>query len=201
VSCTRRRRRQPDRRVIVVGGSIAGLIAGNLLHRRGWDVDVYERAVGVLEGRGAGITILPGLIDGLLAAGVEESEESLGIELAGRIALDRAGRIMAEVDFGQWMTSWRRLFEALRAVFPDERYHPGMALERVEPEADRATAWFAGGESAGADVVVGADGLRSTVRSQLLPDLEPHYGGYIAWRCLTDELDLSESTRATLSER
>lgn len=194
-------RARPGRRVVIVGGSISGLIAGNLFRRSGWDVDVYERAVGVLEGRGAGITILPGLVDGLRAAGVEESEESLGVELPGRIALDRSGRIVAELDFSQWMTSWRRLFEALRAVFPDERYHPGRTLERVEQRADRATACFAHGERVDADLLIGSDGLRSTLRSQLLPELEPHYGGYIAWRCLTDERDLSEATQATLLDR
>ena len=85
------------------------------------------------------------------------------------------------------MTSWGRLFEALRTVFPDDRYHPGMTLERVEQRADRVTACFANGECVDADLAIGVDGLRSTIRSQLLPELEPHYGGYIAWRCLTGE--------------
>jgi len=67
------------RRVSVVGGSIVGLIAANLFHRMGWDVHVYERTAGVMEGRGAGITILPGLVEAFEAAGVRE--DVYGIEL------------------------------------------------------------------------------------------------------------------------
>ena len=55
------------RRVIVVGGSLVGLIAANLFHRLGWEVAVFERTTGVLEGRGAGITVLPGLVEGFIA--------------------------------------------------------------------------------------------------------------------------------------
>ena len=62
-------------KVIIIGGSIAGLMAGNVLHRMGWDVQIFERVADDLEGRGAGITILPGLIEGFRAAGVEATEE------------------------------------------------------------------------------------------------------------------------------
>lgn len=192
---------RPRRRVVVIGGSIAGLIAGNLFHRSGWDVDVFERATVVLEGRGAGITILPGLVGGLQAAGAEASEESLGVDLPRRIALDRSGKIVAELAFSQAMTSWRRLYESLRAVYPPTRYHSGMMLERIEQSAERVTACFAGGGRVDADLLVGADGLRSTVRSQFLPELEPHYPGYIAWRCLTNEGELSASAHTTLFDR
>ena len=78
-------------KVIIIGGSITGLMAGNVLHRMGWDVQIYERVADDLEGRGAGITILPGLIEGFRAAGVEATEQSLGIELPARIALDKGG--------------------------------------------------------------------------------------------------------------
>jgi 2-polyprenyl-6-methoxyphenol hydroxylase-like FAD-dependent oxidoreductase len=188
------------RRAVVVGGSVAGLMAGNLLARLGWEVDVFERAPGALEDRGAGITILPGLVDGLRAAGVDATEASLGIELASRIALDRSGRIVGERPFPQYMTSWRRLYESLRAAFPG-RYHSGVALERLEQEREGVIATFADGASAEADLLVGADGLRSTVRGLLLPHVEPSYPGYVAWRCLTDEVELTASTAATLLGR
>jgi 2-polyprenyl-6-methoxyphenol hydroxylase-like FAD-dependent oxidoreductase len=188
------------RRAVVVGGSVAGLMAGNLLARLGWEVDVFERAPGALEDRGAGITILPGLVDGLRAAGVDASEASLGIELPSRIAVDRHGRIVGERPFPQYMTSWRRLYESLRAAFPG-RYHAGVALVRVEQERDGVIATFSDGASAEADLLIGADGLRSTVRGLLLPHVEPSYPGYVAWRCLTDEAELTASTAATLLGR
>ena len=189
------------RRAVVVGGSISGLLIGNLLHRRGIEVTVVERAAGALEGRGAGITILPGLMEGLQAAGVDETQESLGIELPGRVALGAAGEIVAELDFAQWMTSWSRLYESLRAAFPSEHYRAGTAVERIAQDAESVTAVLAGGEVISADLLVGADGIRSTIRRLVLPDVEPAYGGYIAWRCLTDEPDLSNGPDALRLDR
>jgi 2-polyprenyl-6-methoxyphenol hydroxylase-like FAD-dependent oxidoreductase len=183
----------------VIGGSLVGLIAGNLFHRMGWDTRVFERTTGVLEGRGAGITILPGLVEAFQAAGV--NQECYGIELPERIALDGAGRVVAQRAFSQVMTSWRRLYDFLKAVFPAERYHSGMTLERVEQTSDKVTARFSGGERVDADLLIAADGLRSTVRTQLLPELKPFYPGYVAWRCLADESALSASTHSQLFER
>jgi 2-polyprenyl-6-methoxyphenol hydroxylase-like FAD-dependent oxidoreductase len=190
-----------QRRLLVIGGSIAGLIAGNRFHRMGWDVQVFERVPGDLEGRGAGITMLPGLIEGFQAVGVEETEQSIGVELPMRIALDRAGNIVAQREFRQYMTSWSRLFEALKRIFPAQRYHRGMALDRVEQSPDRVTAVFSDGQRIDGDLLIGADGLRSTVRSQFLPDLKPHYAGYLAWRCLTDERELPASAFGPLFQR
>lgn len=180
---------------------MAGLLAGNLLHRAGWNVELFERTTGVLEGRGAGITILPGLVSGFRAAGVDETEESLGVLLPERIALDKNGVIVAKRAFPQVMTSWRRLYESLKAVFPSARYRSGMTLERTEQDDEEVTAFFAGGERVDADLLVAADGLRSTVRLQCLPDVTPYYAGYVAWRCLTDESELSAQTHATLFDR
>lgn len=189
------------RRVLIVGGSIAGLLAGNLFHRNGWDVRVFERAAGDLEGRGAGITILPGLMSSFRAAGVNETEHSIGIELSERIALDRSGNVVAQRSFPQSMTSWGRLYQSLKAIFPAERYHAGMSLERADQNAHGVTAVFAGGARVEGDLLIGADGLRSTVRSQCLPDHKPHYAGYIAWRCLVDERDLDPAVFGPLFER
>ncbi len=189
-----------SRRVLIIGGSLAGLMAGNLFHRRGWDVQVFERASGDLEGRGAGITILPGLVSSFQAAGADETEQSLGIMLRERIALDISGNIVAEQSFSQAMTSWGRLYESLRNIFPTQNYHGGMALERVEQDEHEVTAVFSDGQRVTGDLLIGADGLRSNVRSQFLPDLQPHYAGYVAWRCLTDESALDVQTFARLRE-
>ena len=186
-------------RVAIIGGSIVGLIAGNLFHRMGWEVAIFERTAGVMEGRGAGITILPGLVEAFEAAGVHE--DVYGIELPERIALDRAGRIVAQRTFAQVMTSWRRLYDFLRAAFPAERYYAGMTVDRVEQDAAAASVYLAGGERVDADLVIAADGLRSTIRNQLLPEVKPFYPGYIAWRCLVDETALSASTHALLFGR
>ena len=184
-------------RILIIGGSLAGLMSGNLFHRRGWDVKVFERASGDLEGPGDGITILPGLVDSFRAAGADETEESLGIMLQERIALDKQGDIVAQRPFRQAMTSWGRLYESMRRIFPADYYHAGMTLDRIEQSDHEVTAVFRDGQRVTGDLLIGADGLRSTVRAQFLPDLKPHYAGYVAWRCLTDErlLDASRFER------
>ena len=186
---------------MIVGGSLVGLIAGNLLHRIGWDVDIFERTDGVLDGRGAGITVLPGLVEGLRAAGVDVAEAGLGVTISTRIALDRAGTIVATRPFPQVMASWRHLFNLLKGVFPVERYHSGTTVECVDQTADRASAHLAGGERIDSDLLIGADGLRSTVRDQLLPDVKPFYPGYVAWRCLIDESAFPVANRAAMFDR
>lgn len=190
--------RQP--RLLVAGGSLGGLIAGGLFHRAGWDVQVFERAVGHLEGRGAGITVLPGLVEGLQGAGVEVTEQDLGVELPERIALDLSGRVVARRAFRQVMTSWKFLYDILRAAFPPQRYHEGHTVTRVEQDAQQVRVHFADGGSAEGDLLIGADGLRSAVRTQFLPQVHPHYPGYIAWRSLADEAALDAATRGVLGD-
>ena len=60
------------RRAIVVGGSLGGLFAANMLLRKGWDVEVFERVPDELAGRGAGIVTHPELFEAMAAAGIPE---------------------------------------------------------------------------------------------------------------------------------
>jgi 2-polyprenyl-6-methoxyphenol hydroxylase-like FAD-dependent oxidoreductase len=179
-----------SRRALVIGGSISGLFAALALLRRGWDVEIFERVEGELAGRGAGIVAQPQLRTVFRAVGLDHDVE-LGVEIRRRKMLDRDGRVIAETECPQTLTSWDRLFRLLREAFPGERYHRGMALERVEPQGDRVVAHFSGGASATAAILIGADGLRSTVRQQFLPNLAPLYAGYVAWRALISEQSIS----------
>ena len=77
--------------VLIVGGSMSGLLAAIMLHRRGRKVDVFERVPGALEGRGAGIVAQPGLIARLDMIGIPMRE--LGVASAQRRILDRDGRV------------------------------------------------------------------------------------------------------------
>src|SRR5205085_12264966 len=71
-------------------------------------------------------------------------------------------------------------------------------LASFEQDDDGVSATFADGEQVRADLLIAADGLRSGVRQTLLPDIKPLYAGYIAWRGLVEEADLSERTRKEL---
>ena len=177
---------EPSRRALVIGGSMSGLFAALALSRRGWDVEVFERVEGELAGRGAGIVAQPQLRAVFRAVGLDPDVE-FGVEVRWRRMLDRAGQVIGQAECPQTLTSWDRLYRMLRDRFPAGRYRRGMTLEHVEQRAGGVTAHFAGGATATAEVLIGADGLRSSVRQQFLPDLAPLYAGYVAWRALIAE--------------
>jgi 2-polyprenyl-6-methoxyphenol hydroxylase-like FAD-dependent oxidoreductase len=177
---------EPSRRALVIGGSMSGLFAALALSRRGWDVEVFERVEGELAGRGAGIVAQPQLRAVFRAVGLDPDVE-LGVEVRRRRMLDRAGQVIGESECPQTPTSWDRLFRMLRDRFAAARYRRGMTLEYVEQHTGGVTAHFAGGATATGELLIGADGLRSSVRQQFLPDLAPLYAGYVAWRALIAE--------------
>ena len=181
----------PPKKAIVIGGSIGGLFAANLLHRAGWDVHVYEQVAAELESRGAGIVTHPELLDALTEAGVTV-DASLGIQVEERITLAADGSRAATSRYPQILTAWGRLFALLSAAFPAERYHGGKALSSFQQDQDSVTVQFTDGDSVTADLLIAADGLRSMVRQTLVANARPQYVGYIAWRGMVEESALSE---------
>jgi 2-polyprenyl-6-methoxyphenol hydroxylase-like FAD-dependent oxidoreductase len=182
-----------DKRALVIGGSIGGLFAALALRKAGWDAEIFERSEVELTGRGAGIVTHVELTDALLAVGVDPGAD-LGVEVAGRRTLDRAGHVIGEYRCPQTVTSWDRMFGLLRKALPARSYNLGKELLGVEERAGRVVARFSDG-SREADLLVGADGFRSTVRGQIFPQARPRYVGYVAWRGLVAERSLSEQTR------
>ena len=181
---------------LIVGGSLGGLFAALALRKRGWEVSVYERSRSELSGRGAGIVTHPELFQALAAVGADH-DERLGVMVNRRVCFEREGGIRAQVERNQIVASWDQIYRRLRAELPDIAYHPGMPLTGLTQDADRVEAEF--GETAiSCDLVVGADGIRSTVRSIVAPDVQPVYAGYVAWRGLVDEQHLSDQTREAL---
>ena len=164
---------------------MSGLFAGLQLRARGFAVDIYERVESELFGRGAGIVAQPVVPRTMRALGIDTAD--LGVEMTTRKILDAAGRVVVEAYCPQTLTAWERLYRILRDAFPAAHYHRGIGLKGFEQTGGSVTAHFTDGRSVAADLLVGADGIRSTVRQQLLPDLNPLYAGYIAWRSLLPE--------------
>lgn len=176
---------------------MGGLFAALLLRRAGWTPDVFERANVELSGRGAGIVTHAELCAVLEGAGLDPTKD-LGVSVQGRKTLDRSGRVIATYDCKQVVTSWDRVFRMLRDSFPAEHYHLGKELTRVESRTDSVVATFADGTRIQGGLLIGADGFRSTVRGQILPEVQPRYAGYVAWRGLVDEAALSRDVRRDL---
>jgi 2-polyprenyl-6-methoxyphenol hydroxylase-like FAD-dependent oxidoreductase len=174
------------RRAIVIGGSMSGLFTALNLRSRGWHAEIYERSPVALTGRGAGIMTHPEMRQALTLLGIDASR-NFGVPIERRLALDAAGGVSAEHVCRQTATSWNRLFEMLTAAFGPHGYHSGKDLQHVEQGEAGVVAHFADGSSTAGDLLVGADGFRSTVRAQFLPEAQPLYAGYVAWRGLAGE--------------
>jgi 2-polyprenyl-6-methoxyphenol hydroxylase-like FAD-dependent oxidoreductase len=177
--------RKAKRHALVVGGSMSGLLAALLLRRAGWEVDVFERVERELAGRGAGIVAQPDLIETVRRLGIDPAD--LGVEITTRKILDASGRVAAEFECPQVLTAWERVYRLLRDAFPRQNYHRGRGISGFVQTERSVLAQFADGGEAEGDLLVGADGLRSTIRQQCLPQLAPSYVGYVAWRALIPE--------------
>jgi 2-polyprenyl-6-methoxyphenol hydroxylase-like FAD-dependent oxidoreductase len=184
--------RRGKRRAVIIGGSMSGLFSAAFLRQIGWDVDVYERSRVELVGRGAGITGHPELLQALQASGAGTAD--LGVEVPRRIAIDRAGRVTEERPLRQVLTSWDRLQRLLRTTIDPAHYHLGWNFERVEQDERGVRVQFSGGRVEHADILVGGDGIRSSVRGQMAPQVQPVYAGYYIWRGAPNEADLAPQT-------
>jgi 2-polyprenyl-6-methoxyphenol hydroxylase-like FAD-dependent oxidoreductase len=173
------------RRALVIGGSMSGLLAAIMLGRRGWDVEVFERVEKELAGRGAGIVAQAELMARMKALGLETRD--LGVTMTTRKILDPSGHVAVTLECPQVLTAWERVYRVLRDAFPAERYHRGEGLIGFEQSELSIVAHLSDGRAIDGDVLIGADGLRSTVRQQCLPDIAPRYAGYVAWRALLAE--------------
>jgi len=189
-----------ERRALIIGGSVGGLFAAHLLRAGGWEVAVFERSAGGLADRGASIGTRSDLFDVLRRIGIV-LDPSAGAAVRGRICLDRDGAISHEIAAPSISSAWDRIYRPLRETLPDSCYRAGMRLERVEPDERGVAAIFGGGAVERGDLLVAADGIHSTVRGQLLPAIVPLYAGYVAWRGVIEESELTRAEHALLFER
>jgi 2-polyprenyl-6-methoxyphenol hydroxylase-like FAD-dependent oxidoreductase len=151
---------------------------------------VFERSPVALIGRGAGIMTHPEMHRALTDLGLDSAHD-FGVPVERRLVLDRAGNVICERHCAQTATSWNRLFDMLHGAFGTEHYHLGRELSGVSQAANAVVACFADGSTEAADLLIGADGFRSSVRALVLPGARPCYAGYVGWRGLADEAALS----------
>jgi 2-polyprenyl-6-methoxyphenol hydroxylase-like FAD-dependent oxidoreductase len=185
------------RHALIVGGSMAGLCAGLFLKQRGWGVDIFERSSEELTSRGAGIVSHPELLALLSEAGARTDTE-FGVPIKDRRVIDRNGEVIARFRYPQIATSWTRLLHMLGDIFPADHYHLSKSVTAISGDARRVAIDFADATSASGDLLIGADGIRSTVRNFVVQDAEPLYAGYVGWRSLVHERDIPPDLHAEL---
>ncbi len=199
---------QVNAKVIVIGGGIGGMATALSLQRRGFRVHVYERAKEIRE-VGAGVVITANARRALRDLGVDEKLEALSStidifhtchyatgEVLRAVSKEDISRKVGIASLGVYRADLHSvLMEAVLANDPD-CLHAQSEFASLTQDATGVTVQFTDGASARADVVVGADGNASAVRSFLFPQEAPKFAGQIAFRSLIPMDLVPDSVRA-----
>ncbi|MGC8918408.1 FAD-dependent oxidoreductase [Streptomyces sp. PG2] len=177
-------------KIAVVGAGYGGAAAAKALSLLGAQVDVYEQASRIRE-VGAGIGLRPATMNRFREWGIFDAIAKVTSPSEYFEILTATGEpIMKE----EWPAAGEQththlihrgdFIDALLGVLPEGMVHLGHKLERVEDKGDRSVLTFANGKTVEADLVVGADGIKSVVRKQLFSDKEPVFSGEHAYRAV-----------------
>lgn len=165
------------RTALVIGGGIAGPVTALALRKAGIEPTVYEAYASTADGIGGTLTVAPNGLDALRIIGADEAVRAVGLPMARTVMADGRGRRIGEFpglpDLPPSQAMWRsELYRALHdhAVSQGIRIEYGKRLVGVEHSPAGITARFADGGTASGDVLIGADGIRSTVRTLIDPD-------------------------------
>tara|TARA_Y100001934_G_scaffold237291_1_gene289365 strand:- start:191 stop:1375 length:1185 start_codon:yes stop_codon:yes gene_type:complete len=185
--------------IAIAGGSIGGLTAGCLLRDAGHDVTIFERSSRELEQRGAGIGFLEAASRYLVErAGIDI--ESISVRTPFIRYLNRDNTIRSERRHNYRFSSWNTVYRHMLAAFDNTRYCLGEELTGWTTSDDGVVAQFAGGASFPADLLVCADGVGSSSRTSLLPEVRPQYAGYVAWRGMVPESEFPPELTVRLTQ-
>jgi len=177
--------------VLIVGGGIAGLTLGRALHRQSFAVQLVERST-EWRAEGGGIAVQPNGMRMLRALGLDAAVERAGARLRQWSFCDQAGQILSENDLealwgdvGPFIGVERtRLQQAMVAGVEGVPCRLGTSIRSLTQHDDRVSVAFSDASSGTYDLVVGADGISSTVRALTLGTISPAYTGAMAWRSI-----------------
>jgi salicylate hydroxylase len=182
-------------RIAVLGGGIGGLAAAAFLHQAGLTATVYEQAAQLRE-VGAGVVIAPNAARLLRELGVLDAFAAQAVPLDtgwefrrwqdGRVLSAEDLRTECERRFGERTYTVHRadLLDAVRRAVPADSIRLGARCVEVEVDGPRPVLRFADGQTAEADVLIGADGIHSMVRAALAEPGTATYSGLCAFRAL-----------------
>ncbi|MFJ6671599.1 FAD-dependent oxidoreductase [Actinosynnema sp. NPDC091369] len=173
-------------RAIVIGGGIGGPVAAMALRKAGIDASVHERYDRVADGSGGALSIAPNGLQALEVVGLADAVRGIGTPMTAMELQTWTGRTLGR--FGgepPQLLVWRA---DLHRVLREEAVRRGVTVEHGRELVDAAdhgphvTARFADGSEVDADLLVGADGIRSTVRRIIDPDARgPRYAGLLGF--------------------
>lgn len=184
---------QPNSRIAIIGGGIGGLTAGLALQKAGYAPVIYERAPQFGE-VGAGISLSPNAVKGLVSIGMSEFLEANANEPLHQLLFHGlTGEILQDINRencrgqygGPYLQMHRAdLMDGLVEAFGKGDCRLGKSLTRLEQRDREVELAFEDGSTETADIVIGVDGLRSVIRDILFDTPEPEFSGHVAWRAL-----------------
>src|SRR5579859_1303108 len=175
---------------IVIGGGIGGITAAIALRQAGIDATVYERAPELGE-VGSGLPLFSNALKALQKLGLGDKIEALGehantLNLStwrGEVLLDATNeKHLRRLGTVATVVHRAELLALLVDTLGMENVHLGVECTGFSQDESGICAYFASGLQARGDVLVGADGIHSTVRTQLYGIIKPAYVGYTCWR-------------------
>lgn len=175
-------------RIAVVGGGIGGMAAAVALHRIGAEVSVYERAQ-LLREVGVGMMLWPNATRVLRELGLLEQVLTRSGRNTHFLVRTSSGKVLMTIALGKFevpAVCIRRadLLSILLTALPQECLRFGSELQRIKQQSNKVRLHFKDGRVEEHDAVIGADGIRSRVRSDLFGTSDPVYRGYTVWRGL-----------------
>jgi len=180
-------------RVVVAGGGIGGLTAAIALRRAGFGVSVFERAAELGE-VGAGLLLAANAQKALAKLGLAEAVTRLGTPASAAEIRSWRGKVLASIPAAELEKIGRPSAAVHRADLQallarevgDGTLRVSAEVGAFEQDKGGVRVHFADGSQERADILVGADGLRSRVRAGLFGPEEPRYAGYTAWRAVVE---------------
>lgn len=185
-------------KVIIAGGSIAGLAAALTLDCIGHDVEICERSVTPLRGQGGGVAVLRPMMAFLEQHG-HHCRAMISVPTRRRRWIARDGTVLRDEPEILPFSSWDAVYRSLCSMLPPERIRYGRSVTGFIQDTDGIDVHYDGG-NVRADVLIAADGTGSGLRAQIFPGYAPSFAGYIAWRGIVDEADFDAAAIATLVE-
>jgi 2-polyprenyl-6-methoxyphenol hydroxylase-like FAD-dependent oxidoreductase len=185
-------------RIAIVGGGIGGLTTALALKEFGFEAEVYEQAPVLLD-VGAAIAVWPNALRVLERLGLAERIHQHAGEMDEICWLDQRGFLINRVSIPKSVALHRADLQAmLLHALPPSWIKLGYSLSTYDARNDKVVGRFTNGEEIEADFLIGADGIHSDVRLQLLGDGPPSYRGYTVWRGIASAAPDSVSSNTAI---